>query len=239
MRTQNLHPWDLTPREAIQLQKRLRKRIQTTGRLSRRIRYIAGADISWDPATKKGYAGVIVFSWPGLFEVDRASAQGPATFPYVPGLLSFREGPLLLEAFQRLKVEPDLIFFDGHGVAHPRRFGIASHLGLLLQKPSIGCAKSRLIGEFIMPRARRSAQSPLRHDGKIIGSVLRTRLNTQPIFISTGNRIRLVEAVKWALACSDGTRIPKPTREADRWVDQLRKTDLNVAMPSSPSYAVA
>src|SRR5205814_2362493 len=114
--------------------------------------------------------------------VDRASAQGSATFPYIPGLLSFREGPLLLSAFQKLKIEPDLIFIDGHGLAHPRRFGIACHIGLLLGKPTIGCAKSRLIGEFRPPRDARGAISPMRHEGETIGAVLRTKLGTQPIF---------------------------------------------------------
>jgi deoxyribonuclease V len=204
---------------------RLRGHVQRSGRLPRSLRAIAGADISWDPLTKKGYAGIIVFSWPGLIEVERASAQGLASFPYVPGLLSFREGPLLLEAFSKLKIEPDLIFFDGHGMAHPRRFGIASHLGLLLQKPSIGCGKSRLVGEFKMPAQRRGARAPLIHQNETIGAVLRTKDKVQPMFISIGHGIGLADAVRWVLACGDGGRVPKPTREADRFVDQLRRAD--------------
>jgi deoxyribonuclease V len=227
MQARSLHPWDLTPREAIQLQKRLRRRVRAASLPAKKVRLIAGADISWDPATRTGYAGVIVFSWPGLEEVERASAQGPATFPYVPGLLSFRETPLLLDAFLKLKTEPDLIFIDGHGRAHPRRFGIACHIGLLLNKPTIGCAKSRLTGAFKPPNASRGAQALLRDQGETIGTVLRTKDATSPIFISVGHRITLPAAVRWALACGDGSRIPKPTREADRYVGQIRHLDVN------------
>ncbi len=227
MRVQTLHSWDLTPAEAIALQNQLKKQLLLSPGPLPPVRTIAGADISWDPVTKNGYAGVIVYAWPGLIEVERASARGPATFPYVPGLLTFREGPLLVEAFQKLKNAPDLVFIDGHGTAHPRRMGIAAHMGLLLDKPTIGCGKSRLVGEFTPPPPHRGARSPLRHKGEIIGAVLRTKLETQPVFVSPGHRISLEEAVQWTLACGDGYRIPKPTREADRFVDQLRRADLS------------
>jgi len=224
MRFRSLHSWQLTPRDAIQLQHRLRSRIRASRKAVGDVRFIAGADISWDPLTKMGFAGVIVFRWPGLEEVERASAQGPAGFPYVPGLLSFREGPLLLQAFEKLRTTPDLIFFDGHGYAHPRRMGIATHMGLLLRKPSIGCAKSRLVGEFREPAEGQGARSRLTHEGEAIGAVLRSKNDTSPLFISIGNRITLAEAIKWTLACCDGQRVPKPTREADRFVDQLRRS---------------
>jgi deoxyribonuclease V len=221
-----LHSWNLTPREAIQLQHQLRPRIQKNLPPKQRIHTIAGADISWDPTTKMGFAGVIVYEYPGLREVDRTWANGRATFPYIPGLLSFREGPLLLAAFQRLKIKPDLIFIDGHGYAHPRRFGIACHMGLWQDIPTIGCGKSRLVGEFKDPTQRRGAHSSLRDKNEVIGSVLRTNPQTKPVFVSLGHRISLKQALRWTLACCDGYRIPKPTREADRFVAELRQQAL-------------
>src|SRR6266513_4871363 len=148
------HCWNLTPRKAIQLQLRLRRMVKKERTDQTPIRHIAGADISWDPITKQGFAGVIVYKYPGLREVDRAWAKGRAPFPYIPGLLSFRESPLLLGVFQRLTIKPDLVVIDGHGLAHPRRFGIACHMGLLLDCSTIGCAKSRLVGEFNAPGQR-------------------------------------------------------------------------------------
>jgi deoxyribonuclease V len=225
MRIRSLHRWDLTPREAIQLQKRLRQRIRKSGRLTiKHIRFVAGADIAWDVHTRRGYAGVIVYEKRGrrLKEVDRVWAEGSVAFPYVPGLLSFREGPLLLEAFKRLRVEPDVIFFDGHGIAHPRRVGLASHLGLFLGKPTIGCAKSRLVGEYVEPTDRPGQWTPLIDRGETVGGVLRTQAGSKPVFISVGHRVNLEDALKVTLACVDGFRIPRPTREADRLVNELR-----------------
>ena len=189
------------------------------------IRTVAGADIALDPKTKTGFAGIIVYTFPALEEVERRSARGKLTFPYVPGLLSFREGPLLLRAFARLKTSPGLILFDGQGIAHPRRFGLASHLSLLLDSPGIGVAKSRLCGAHAEPASRAGAWTPLRDGNETIGAVLRTRDNTNPIFVSPGHRVSLGMAVEFTFACCDGYRIPRPTREADRWVAQLKKTD--------------
>ena len=219
-----LHSWDATPREAVAIQRRLRGRVRAEGKVPK-PRLVAGADISWSKNPEMGYAGVVVFTFPRLEEVERASARGPGAFPYVPGLLSFREGPLLLEAFGKLRARPDVIFFDGHGVAHPRRLGMASHLGLFLDSPTVGCAKSRLCGSHRDPGPNRGNRAALRDKGEVLGTVLRTRSRVRPIFVSVGHRLDLAEAVRLTLRCSDGYRIPKPTRLADRFVGRLRRED--------------
>jgi deoxyribonuclease V len=171
------------------------------------------------------FAGIVVYRFPEMVEVERVSAHLPLCFPYVPGLLSFREIPALLAAFARLRHAPDLIFCDGHGYAHPRRFGIACHLGLLLDRPTIGVGKSVLVGEYREPAASPGKTSPLidPQSGEVIGAALRTRKGAKPIFISPGHRISLERAVELAVAVCDGYRIPRPTREADRWVGKVRR----------------
>lgn len=223
-KTVKKHPWNLTPAQAIRLQKKLRGLVVASGKL-RRVRLVAGADISWDRDSNRGWAGIVVFRFPGMEEIERVSVSGEARFPYVPGLLSFREGPLLLRAFEKLKSDPDVIFFDGQGIAHPRRIGIASHLGVLLDKPTIGCAKSRLVGTHREPGPRRGNCAALRDRGETIGAVLRTRDNVRPVYVSIGHRVSLDEAVRLTLRCSDGYRIPKPTRIADQFVGLLLRED--------------
>ncbi len=227
------HRWDLSPREAAQLQLQLRDRMSQQRDFAT-IRTVAGADIAVDatprgrggtPQRPMGYAGVIVYSFPDMKEIERQSAQLPLAFPYVPGLLVFREGPVLLEAFARLRIEPDLLLFDAHGYSHPRRFGLACHLSVVLDKPGIGVAKSLLIGKHEEPSDKVGAWTPLVDSGETIGAVLRTRAGVHPIFISIGHRIDLESAVELALACSDGYRVPKPTREADHFVAQLKRGD--------------
>ncbi len=223
MRARVKHRWDLSPKEAVTLQKKLCDQVSQENDFGE-IRFVAGADIALDPKTNIGFAGVIVYSFPDLEEVERRSARGKLQFPYVPGLLSFREGPLLLEAMDGLREEPGLFLFDAQGVAHPRRFGLASHLSLLLDKPGIGVAKSRLCGTHREPANRPGAWTPLKHGDETIGAVLRTRKNVKPVFVSVGHRLSLEMAVELTLACCDGFRIPRPTREADRWVAQLKRT---------------
>jgi deoxyribonuclease V len=150
-------------------------------------------------------------------------ARRKLRFPYVPGLLSFREGPVLLAAFARLRVSPNVILIDGHGVAHPRRFGIACHLGLLLDCPTIGCAKSILVGEAVEPGAQAGSVAPLVDKGETVGMALRTRGQVRPIYVTIGHRVSLGSAVRIVAQCVDGFRIPKPTREADHWVGELRR----------------
>lgn len=214
--------WDLSPREAMRVQEELREQLILEDGFAA-IRYVAGADLAFDPATDLAFAGVIVYRFPAMEEVERRSSQRRLRFPYVPGLLSFRETPVLLSAFARLKTEPDLILIDGHGRAHPRRFGIACHIGVLFDKPTIGCAKSLLVGEFHEPGAKRGANTALVFQGEQVGVVLRTRDNVKPIFVTQGHRVSLETAVRVVEKCLDGFRIPRPTREADHYVRKLRE----------------
>ncbi|HVB28176.1 MAG TPA: deoxyribonuclease V [Terriglobia bacterium] len=214
--------WKLSPREAVRLQERLRERVALKDGFQS-IRYVAGADIAFDPETQVAFAGVIVYRFPELEEVERRMARRKLQFPYVPGLLSFRESPILIAAFARLKTEPDLILIDGHGRAHPRLFGLACHIGVLFDKPAIGCAKSLLVGEAGEPAAKAGSSAPLEFRGERVGVVLRTRDHTRPIYVTQGHRVSLRTAVKLVRGCLDGYRIPKPTREADRYVRDLRR----------------
>jgi deoxyribonuclease V len=214
--------WKLTPREAIRLQARLRERVVLKDSF-RRIRFVAGADIAFDPATDMAFGGVIVYRYPSLEEIERRMARRKLQFPYVPGLLSFREIPILMAAFRRLKTEPDLLLIDGHGRAHPRLFGLACHIGVLFDKPAIGCAKSLLVGEAGEPAAKAGSVAPLDFLGERVGTVLRTRDNTRPIYVTQGHRISLPMAVEVVRHCLDGYRIPRPTREADHYVRDLRR----------------
>ena len=222
MKTLKLHTWNPSPRRAVELQRRLRERVEFKP-FRGKILHVAGADIALDSKAGVGYAGVVVFRFPEMVEVERQSATARLTFPYIPGLLAFREIPVLLKAFRRLKIAPDLIFCDGQGMAHPRRFGIACHLGLLLDRPTVGVAKSRLVGVFREPATRSGASSELKDRGEKIGAVLRTRPGTRPVFVSPGHRMDFETALGMTLAVYDGYRIPKPTRVADAYVGQLRR----------------
>jgi deoxyribonuclease V len=214
--------WNLTPRQALHLQQSLRERVVLEDRFGP-LRTVAGADLAFDPATATAFAGVIVYRFPQMEELERQMARAPLRFPYVPGLLSFRESPILIRAFARLKTEPDLILIDGHGLAHPRRFGIACHLGVLFDKPTIGCAKSVLVGDFKEPGSRAGSARPLIHAGDRVGVALRTRDGVRPIFVTQGHRVSLDSAVELVRRTLDGFRIPKPTREADHYVRELRR----------------
>jgi deoxyribonuclease V len=222
MKTKLRTRWNLTPREAIRLQENLRERVEREDRFEA-LQFVAGADLAFDPATDLAFAGVIVYEFPQLREVERRMARRRLRFPYVPGLLSFREGPVLLAAFEQLRTKPDLILVDGHGIAHPRRFGIACHLGLLLDAPTIGCAKSILVGEALEPGVRAGSTAPLVDKNETVGAVLRTRDRVKPIYVTTGHRVSLESAVQIVARCLDGFRIPKPTREADHFVRDLRR----------------
>jgi deoxyribonuclease V len=218
-----LHSWNLTPKDAIALQKQLAGRIDATPSLGP-CELVAGADASYSLFSPTFYAAIVVIRVQDGSVVETAHAVGTSPFPYIPGLLSFREAPILLEAFARLKHRPEALFIDGQGMAHPRRIGIASHVGLWLDLPTIGCAKSRLIGEFREPGLRPGAHTALRDEGEIIGRVLRTKLRTKPLFISVGHKIDLASAVRLVLKCCRGYRVPEPTRQAHLAVNELRRT---------------
>ncbi|MGH9451030.1 MAG: deoxyribonuclease V [Terriglobia bacterium] len=213
--------WNLTPREAIRWQQGMQDRVIEEDRFGE-IRTVAGADMAFDPETQLAFAGVIVYRFPSLEEVERRWASRKLRFPYIPGLLSFRESPVLLAAFAKLKTEPDLIFIDGHGRAHPRLFGIACHIGVLFDKPVIGCGKSLLVGKHPEAGVKAGSQAPLTFKGRRVGTVLRTRDGVRPIYVTVGHQVSLASAVRLVEQCLDGTRIPKPTREADHFVGQLR-----------------
>jgi deoxyribonuclease V len=210
-----LHEWNVTPREAIALQQRLRRRVLAEDRLGR-VRHVAGTDAACEQEGRITRAAVAVLSFPALELVDHAVVRLPTRFPYVPGLLSFREAPALLAALAQLEVRPDLILCDGHGLAHPRRCGLASHLGLWCNIPTIGVAKSRLCGAAREPPQRRGAWTPLTADGETIGAVLRTRAGVNPVYVSVGHRVSLPTAIAYTMACVTRYRLPETTRWAHR-----------------------
>ena len=217
-----LHPWDLAPRAAIELQKILRSQVRLESP-TQPIHTVAGADISFNKFEETIYAGIVVLRLPGLEMVEQVGVVTTTRFPYVPGLLSFREAPAVLEAWEKLQHPPDAIMFDGQGIAHPRRFGIASHVGLWLDVPTWGCAKSVLCGKYDEPAPERGAHSPLTDRGETIGAALRTKDRTQPIFVSPGHRMDLETAVALTLQCDGGYRQPEPTRRAHLLVNTLRR----------------
>ena len=222
MQVRRLHSWQISPKEAIAIQSSLASQVIRTGHL-KDVRLIAGADISTQKDSIQAYAGVVVMTYPELEVVEERGVVFELSFPYVPGLLAFREAPPLLKVFEEIRHEPDLVLFDGQGIAHPRGLGIASHMGLLLDKPSIGCAKSLLIGHFEEPEDQQGAFSYLYDNHQqVIGAVVRTRTGVQPVFVSIGHRIDLATAIKFVLASCRGYRIPEPIRHAHNFVNRLR-----------------
>jgi deoxyribonuclease V len=222
MKIRALHSWTLTPKEAIALQRQLADQVVTDDQPGP-VRLVAGTDIATYKDSPYGYAGVVVMSFPELEIVETASAAAKLTFPYIPGLLAFRELPVLLEAFAKLPRTPDLILVDGQGLAHPRRLGIACHLGLLLDIPTIGCAKSRLFGRHKTPPLRKGGVAHLYdEDDRVIGAAVRTKERTNPIYVSIGHKINLPTAIRYTLACDGGYRVPEPTRQAHLFVGRLR-----------------
>ena len=205
------HRWDLSPKEAIELQRELIGRVRRTA-LTAPIASVAGIDVGIKGGVAR--AAVVVLSLPELRVMEETSGERPVTFPYVPGLLSFREAPVILDALSRLGSKPDVLVFDGQGYAHPRRMGIATHVGILLDHPTVGCAKSRLCGTYEEPGLERGSYAHLHDRDEVIGAVVRTRTRVRPVFVSTGHRIYLQDAIDLILACGAGFRLPEPTRRA-------------------------
>jgi deoxyribonuclease V len=211
-----LHAWDLPPNEAVKVQNTLREKLVLAWD-GRAITTIGGVDMSL--TGEKAHAAIAVFQYPDLKPVEAVTADAPLVFPYIPGLLAFREGPAVLAAWEQLQTKPDLLMFDGQGIAHPRGLGIASHMGLWLERPTIGVAKSRLYGRHAEPGPNKGDTAELhdeRNPQQIIGAVLRTRERGNPLYISPGHLIDLPHALEFVLHCATGYRLPEPTRWAHK-----------------------
>lgn len=227
-RLQKLHDWDLTPREAVVLQRELAARVladRFDGDLND-IKLVAGCDVSFDKFSPQLFAGIVVLRLPELEIVEQVGVLTEAKFPYVPGLLSFRELPPLLEAWEKLQCEPDAVLFDGHGLAHPRRIGLACHAGLFLDRPCVGCGKTKLVGDYETPGETRGDWSEMTHRGEIIGAALRTKNRVNPMFISPGYKIDLPTSIELTLRCTAKHRMPEPTRHAHLLVNAMRRGEV-------------
>ena len=217
------HAWSVTPGQAIRIQTKLTGRVVRRGRVNR-LRLAAGADLAFSPDQTECIAGVVVWDVQAGKIVEQQVARRKLRFPYVPGLLSFREAPAILAALRKIQCEPDVFLFDGQGTAHPRRFGLACHVGLLIDRPSLGCAKSLLIGRCSSLPRRRGSTTPLLDQGERIGMVVRTRQSVRPIYVSTGHRLSLDAAVEITLKCCTRYRLPEPTRLADQLVGREKRS---------------
>jgi deoxyribonuclease V len=216
------HRWSLSPREAIAVQRRMASSVRQSAP-QRPLRFVAGLDAAFLRDPDRCVAGVVLWDAREGQVVEEHVALRKLTFPYVPGLLSFREAPGLLAALEQLRRVPDALVCDGHGLAHPRRFGIACHLGVLTGIPTVGCAKSVLVGTHRAPAATRGSRTRLRDRGEVVGTALRTRHGVKPVFVSVGHRLDLESAERLVLACGGGHRLPEPTHRADRLVAAAKK----------------
>lgn len=223
MKIKNLHDWNVTVKKAIELQKSLAGQVRVR-RFNKKLKTIGGIDCAFTDDKKNIIACAVIISAKTFEIIETSYTVQAVNFPYIPGLLSFREAPACLAAIEKLTITPDCFIVDGQGIAHPRRLGIASHLGLFLDVPTIGCAKSRLIGDFIPPAFEKGSTSPLMNKDEIIGSVVRTRSNVQPVFVSVGNRCRLSDAIRIVLNSCMKYRLPEPSRLAHQIVTKLKKT---------------
>ena len=221
MEIKHLHNWNLSYSAARRIQTDLAGRVRFKA-LPKKIKTAAGIDCAFSKDKKRICAVIVLLSLPDFEVVETVSAVEKVTFPYVPGLLSFREGPVCLKAASKLRANPDVFIIDGQGTAHPRRLGLACHLGLFLDRPTIGCAKSRLTGSFNDPGIEKGDYSWLKDDGEIIGAVVRTRKNVKPVFVSVGNKCLLKDAIRMTLTCAIRFRLPEPTRLAHQAVSKMR-----------------
>jgi deoxyribonuclease V len=223
MNIRHLHHWDITYREAVDIQQRLKGQLVLHDKgFPEEIKTIAGADISYSKHDGIFFAAVVLLECPTMDVIEEVSLSEKACFPYIPGLLSFREGPALLRAFEKLKNVPDCVIFDGQGIAHPRGIGLASHMGLFLDIPTIGCAKKRLVGVHDEVGAEVGDYANLTLDGRILGAVVRTKKKVKPLFISPGHKIGLRRAVQVVLSCCRGYRLTEPVRRAHVAVNRIR-----------------
>ena len=221
----DLHPWDVTYGEAIKIQEQLKDKVLLR-KIASRLNYVAGLDVSYEKGTHRVWAGAVILGFPDLAVVEERWAQREVSFPYVPGLLSFREIPALLDVLTKITVEPDVIFCDGQGVAHPRGLGIAAHLGVVLKRPTVGCAKSRLVGDCDPVGELKGDYSFLRYVGRIIGAVMRTRQGVRPLFVSPGYGVTLDDCIGMVLNMCPRYRIPEPIRQAHILVNSIRSKSI-------------
>ena len=210
-----LHPWRVTPEQAIRIQENLRHRMIPRKTFSR-VRTIAGGDVSYQKEGGLLFGAMVVLSFPQMETLDVATGRGKISFPYLPGLLTFREGPILIKTFQKLRIRPDILIFDGQGIAHPRGMGLATHLGIWLNLPSIGCAKTPLLGGSVTPESLKGSFELVQKNGREVGAVLRTKDRVRPVFVSPGHRVDLPTSIRIVLESCQGFRIPEPLRRADR-----------------------
>ncbi|MEE2731701.1 MAG: deoxyribonuclease V [Pseudomonadota bacterium] len=215
------HAWDLTPKQAIQVQNQWRQRVVTEDQFGP-VTTVAGVDVGFEQAGSVTRAAIVVLNASDLQPVDSALVKIPTSYPYIPGLLSFREMPAILQAFEQLKTQPDLILCDGQGTAHPRRFGIACHLGVWLDLPAIGVGKTRLVGRHAEPPDERGAWVPLQDKGETVGAVLRSRRGVKPVYVSPGHRVSLASAVHWVMHCVTRYKLPETTRQAHHLASNLK-----------------
>ncbi|UCG85017.1 MAG: endonuclease V [Gemmatimonadota bacterium] len=220
------HRWSVTTTQAIAIQQRLTEKVRQRAP-RRELRLVAGIDAAFSRSADKCIAGVVLWDSREDKVIERHVAVRTLTFPYVPGLLSFREAPAAIAALRKLRTRPDALMCDGHGRAHPRRCGLACHIGVLSGLSTVGCAKSRLVGEYREPRAERGGSSRLVHDGEVVGVVLRTRTAVRPVFVSVGHEIDLAGAVELVLRCATRFRLPEPTRLADRLVAEFKRSAIH------------
>ncbi len=224
------HTWDIAEPEALCLQQELAAKVIKTDQFGE-IKLVAGVDVAYKKDSDKLVAAVVILDIETLAVVETATAEGTEKFPYIPGLFSFRELPPLVKAFANLQHTPDLVVCDGQGLAHPRRFGLACHLGVIFDVPTIGCGKTRLLGEYQEPDTTRGAVTPLIDNDEVIGNVLRTQTDINPIYVSIGHRISLATACEWILKLSPTYRLPETTRQADQAVRMTLKHYAETSLP--------
>lgn len=214
MKVKIVHPWKVDTATARQIQDQLRNKIILKPPSNFKPGFIAGADAAYSPDDKAVVAAAVVMKYAELKVVEETLGRDQVQFPYIPGLLTFREGPALLKALAKVKSRVDLLLFDGQGIAHPRGLGLAAHMGVILDISTIGCAKTRLVGSFVPPADVRGATSPLLYEGNVVGYLLKTRAQVKPIFVSPGHRMDLKNSLSLVMACSPKYRIPEPLRQA-------------------------
>jgi deoxyribonuclease V len=217
------HAWDPDYREATSIQIKLQRSVRFRPLSLKKVRLVAGADVAICESRRLLVSAVVVYEFPSLELVETRTAVTDLTFPYIPGLLSFREIPSLAACLKKVLLDVDVVICDGHGIAHPRGLGLASHLGVLLRRPTIGCAKSLLVGEYKQPGPKRGSYSPLSYRGKRVGSVLRTRDGIKPVFVSPGHLTDQHGCRRLVLACAARYRLPEPTRHADRLAGEEKR----------------